>query len=308
MAFPDQAILKTIDDVPVKKQSKSKVIESFGKIRNPSFCCHHFCSSSAKRKQCQGKHKKRVLYNKKQWEVLLKWLSCGMHFSHGALDFIPTLLYQNCIREGISSWEERMIPPSGFFCKCTYGHVCIDILQDRMCIKLNKQHTVASSWIYSKNLIKPGISRWGKKTDMLQNIWLCNLCCASAFKASWVTSKSAAEKCPFWGRWKRPSPPPKNLVNLVKEAIKRNNRLAYKFSESLLLPCRTQWKQLAGWEIEGRRTLTFAIVEAFVKFHLTSPLQIWGGGGATYTSFWDVWTENSMLTSYCLLSPHSQNS
>lgn len=102
--------------------------------------------------------------------------------------------------------------------------------------------------------------------------------------------------------------PQKNLVNLVKEAIKRNNRLAYKFSESLLLPCRTQWKQLAGWEIEGRRTLTCAIVEAFVKFHLTSPLQIWGGGGATYTSFWDVWTENSMLTSYCLLSPHSQNS
>lgn len=32
MAFPDQAILKTIDDVPAKKDSKSKVIESFGKI------------------------------------------------------------------------------------------------------------------------------------------------------------------------------------------------------------------------------------------------------------------------------------
>lgn len=178
-----------------------------------------------------------------------------------------------------------------------------------MCIKLNKKHTVASSWIYSKSLITNKNFQGGKKkkTNATEHLTVQSVLCFFQ-SLSWVTSKSAAEKCPFWWWWKRRSPPQKNLVNLVKEAIKRNNRLAYKFSESLLLLCWTQWKRLAGWEIEGRRTLTCAIVEAFMKFHLTSTLQIWGGGGATYTSFWDVWTENSMLTSYCLLSPHSQDS
>ncbi len=69
---------------------------------------------------------------------------------------------------------------------------------------------------------------------------------------SWVTNKSAV-KCPFWEKWKQRW---QKQVNLVKDSIKRNNRLAYKFWESLLLPCRTQWKRLAGWEIEGRQTLT----------------------------------------------------